>query len=373
MLNVVKSRFLSGKKSIFSVPVYIVILYLVVSLISCDKENPIVPPPPSNPLVIDSNFFDWHIDTARGTLGGLQFGMYIADTNRIFISGTIYGIFFDNGTLRKIKYLDNDPNFKAYCVNGTNVNNVYFGGAADDGTQKSKLKIWNGNYIKDIDLPDDSSARILSIEVISDNDIWMSTDHNVIYHYNTLPVTSYKLETGLKSGMIQKDNYGNLFAYYIKNLPEMNNLFYIFKYENNNWIQIYKDSTFPGSELTIGRSFVNNQCIRKGLTGYYYFTGNNWQKFLNLGGLIYGHACGGKSFDNILLNGFEEGVGLGVFYYDGKQIYRQPYYYLPEPAVFDIQYKFGRYYLLMEDWDFFQAYLGIATFKKTNSQNFKQE
>jgi len=66
-------------------------------------------------------------------------------------------------------------------------------------------------------------------------------------------------------------------------------------------------------------------------------------------------------------------VGLEVFYYDGKQIYIQPYYYLPEPAVYCIQYKFGRYYLLMEDWDFFQAYLGIATFKQTNSQNFKQE
>jgi len=365
---------MKSKKPFLSKEILILIIMVIFyGLFSC-SEKPTEPPPPPNPLVVDSNFFDWHLDTARMTFVAAD--MYIADTNKIFLPGTLYGIFFDNGILKKIRYLDVYPNFKAYCVNGTNINNVYFGGSADDLTEKSKLLRWNGYSINDIELPNDSSQRILKIEVISDDDIWMSTDQNIIYHYNNSHITSYRLDNELSAGVIHKDNFGNLYSKFSKYFPgyPSNYLFYMFKYENDNWVQVYKDSVYGNNELRGYAGIVDNQIIREGLTGYYRFTGSDWIKYLNTNNLILPeNACGGGGFNNVLFNGIEENHGILVFYYDGKQIYRQPSYYYPVEVFWEIQYKFGRFYLIMDSWDFFETYLVTATFKKTNSKILKQE
>ncbi|MCX6164309.1 MAG: hypothetical protein NTU73_05520, partial [Ignavibacteriae bacterium] len=141
----------------------LLLIVIAISFFSCNKDdNPIKPTPPSD-LIIDSNFFDWKIDTIGGTLGGLDF--YVADTNKIFIPGSLFGIFINNGTIIRINYLSSEQYFQAYCVNGTNENNVYFGGCKNtpNGKAYPRLKKWDGSSITNIPLPEDTCS-ILNIE-----------------------------------------------------------------------------------------------------------------------------------------------------------------------------------------------------------------
>ncbi|MFA5011756.1 MAG: hypothetical protein WC644_07340 [Ignavibacteria bacterium] len=45
------------------------------------------------------------------------------------------------------------------------------------------MKRWNGSSIVDITMPIDSSFRIVRMESLSDNEIWMSTASNTIYQF----------------------------------------------------------------------------------------------------------------------------------------------------------------------------------------------
>ncbi|MCX6164308.1 MAG: hypothetical protein NTU73_05515, partial [Ignavibacteriae bacterium] len=202
---------------------------------------------------------------------------------------------------------------------------------------------------------------------ISDNDLWMSTNRNIIYHYNNSNITTYKLENGLSDGFIHRDNTGILYSHYIKYYGLMYDAsFYLFKFENNNWIQINRDTIYLNSEFGYYGGIVNNQFTRKGLTGFYYFSGNNWVKFINTGNSLIGLLCAGNSFTNVLFHGIEEGIGNLLFYYNSSQIYRQRNYHFTGEMIYYIQFKFGRFYFSSEDFGNWETYLGTGTFKKTN-------
>ncbi|HEY5125626.1 MAG TPA: hypothetical protein VIK14_18010, partial [Ignavibacteria bacterium] len=91
-----------NSKSIFSVVIFIVSFYLLITLISCNKENPVEPPPPS-PSILDSNYLDWSFDTIDISI---KYGMCIADTNKIFIPGRPYLVYINNGTVNYKNYND---------------------------------------------------------------------------------------------------------------------------------------------------------------------------------------------------------------------------------------------------------------------------
>lgn len=358
-------------KSVLIVPTVLIFVTLLSLLYSCSDDN--IVSTPVTPLFIDSNFFNWKIQIAQGSLAS-PYQFYIADTNKVFIAGNIFGIFFDNGIVKQINYQYLYPTFSARCVNGTNENNVYFGGSEGGSNRRSQMLHWNGSSISNIELPDDSSNAISNIEIVSENDMWMSTDHNIIYRYYNSEVYSYKLDSGFFAGMVSLDTNGKVYASYYKILSggptSYVYLFRFYSFENDNWYIIEQDTSYyETSELSPRVSKINSDLIRIGKTGIYYRSGNNWQKFINTGGLVKQlGSVAGENRNNVMFPGAEELIGRCCYYFDGKQIYRQLANNYPASDIYYIQYKFGRYYMTTHDYFYFVTYLYIATFKNKISK-----
>lgn len=353
------------------------VLLTSVTIYSCYDNSVVTTPPPTEPLITDSSFFNWKIKTAYGSLS-LPYQFYVADTNKVFVAGNTYGIFFDNETVKQIRYHDLYPQFEANCVNGTSPNNVYFAGSAGGLTRRSHMVHWNGSSITGIEFPDDSSIVIGNIEIVSENDMWMSTDHNIIYRYYNSKVSSYKLDSGFFGGNISLDANGIMYASYRKILSggptSYVYLYHLYRLDNENWNIIEKDTLYyETSELDPGVGKINSEIIRTGKTGIYYRSGNSWQKFINTGGLINMRSIAGENRNNVLMYGIDDVEGLCTYYFNGTKIYRQPGNSYPEPSIYSIQFKYGRYYMTTHDYFDFVTYLYVATFKKQNSENLIQK
>lgn len=352
-------------------------LLTTLTMYSCYDNSVVTSPPPAEPLITDSSFFDWKIKTAYGSLS-LPYQFYVADTNKVFVAGNTYGIFFDNETVKQIRYHDLYPQFEANCVNGTSPNNVYFAGSAGGLTRRSHMVHWSGSSITGIEFPDDSSIVIGNIEIVSENDIWMSTRRNIIYRYYNSQVYSYKIDSGFTNGRVFLDGNGELMASYYRPIygcpSDCSFICNLYRFENGNWNVITSDtSDYSSSELQPEIGKINSGIIRTGKTGVYYRSGNSWQKFINTGGLINLRSIAGENRSNVLMYGPEDGVGNSTFYFDGSKIYRQPDNSYPQPVIYSMQYKFGRYYMTTHDYFDFVTYLYVATFKKLNSENLIQK
>lgn len=345
------------KKSIFSVPIIVIFFCLIISLCSCENDdNPIKPS--NDPVIIDSNLFDWHFDTIYTIPGS---NMYIADTNKIFLPGYPYSVYFNNGSIQYINHNDND--FGAECANGTNVNNVYIGGTSISN-YRSILKKWNGNGIENIIMPIDTSNKITRIEIISENNIWISTLRNIIYHYSNQTFTTYRLDSGLIAGIVFKDNNQNLFAQFGKFSTGEYDYIYMFKLLNSSWVLILKDSINENTEIGDFIGFSEGYILRSGKSSIYYFNGNIWEKYINLGNNLRPFiAAGGESRTNMMFRASINSSQDYIFYYNGMMIYRTPSYFLPYPNVREICFKFDRFYLSINHNEFIN-YLGMAKLKK---------
>jgi hypothetical protein len=340
-----------------ALPLFVITLLCLGLFSSCSENNPIIHT--NDPVIADSNYFDWKFDTLQVMVAS---GMYIADTNNIFIpTYHNYMININNGTVKYKNYNDND--FAGWCIAGTSNNNVYIGGSSIS-LNRSKLKMWNGSVIKDIIMPIDTSTYIARIEAISENELWISTTKNIIYHYLNNSFTTYRLDSELEGGVIYKDNYGGVFALLGKNFQgTYDYLFYMFKFENNSWVEISKDSVSANSEMQDYIGFSDNKMLRSGKTGLYCFTGSSWEKYVNLPNSLSGILrCWGRDAGSLLFQADEDRQSY-FFYYDGKQFYRLSNNIFPYLGLESLQYKFGRYYITTGEDFLGNSFFGTAKFK----------
>jgi len=326
-------------------------LQLLIIIQSCDNDN-LIDPPSSNPSIVDSIYFIWELDTMW--IVPME-DMYIADTNKIFIPGSPYSVYINNGSIQHINH--NDPDFGSYCINGTSSTNVYIGGISKTHGN-TKLKKWNGNYVEDILMPFDT-GRITRIEPITENDIWISTNNNIIYHFYNQSFTTYRLDSGLSLGTIFRDKYGNLFSQYYKFTQGNYDYLYSFKFENNSWIQVLIDSLFVGSNIYRFIGFIDNYILRSGNSGIYNFSGSKWELLINPGNNLKPYLAGGESSTNIMFQA-EDRFNDYVFYFDGKTIFRMPNHIFPIIYLVNIQYKYCRYYILIENDFTGKSYFGVT-------------
>ena len=349
------------KKSIFFIPVFIVSFYLLITLISCNKENPITPPPV--PSIIDSNYLDWSFDTIDISI---KYGMCIADTNKIFIPGRPYLVYINNGTVNYKNYNDND--FGSFCISGTNINNVFIGGFSFS-LSKSKLKRWNGATIEDIALPSDT-GNIFNILAISQNDVWMTTSRNKIYHYANNSTNTYWFSSNYAGGNIFKDNLENLYSSFYEITTGNYVYLNIFKFINDTWVQVSRDSANKNLGIGYFIGFSGDKYLRNNASSIDYFNGLFWGKYISLIGNLRPFIAGGGSPENILFQA-DANYQSYVFYYDGKNFYRTPNQIFPDLTFNGMQYKFGRYYLsIKEDW-YGKSYVGLGKFKKNKFNKLK--
>ena len=350
---IVKLRMTESKNAL---PLILIFLLCYGLFSSCSDENPIVHS--NDPVIVDSNYFNWKFDTLQ-IMPSL--GMYIADTNSIFIPGNHYMMYINNGPVKYKSYNDND--FAGWCIAGTSINNVYIGGSSIT-LNRTKLKRWDGTVIRDIAMPIDTSTYIVTIEPISENELWISTTKNIIYHYLNNSFTTYRLDSNLVDGLIYKDNVGGLYASLTKFYYGLNaHLNYMFKFENNSWVEVSKDSVSVNSEMQDIIGFSDNKMLRSGKTGLYCFTGSTWEKYVNLPNSLSGILrCSGRDAKSVLFQADEDHQSY-LFYYDGTQFYRISNYVFPYLGLESLQYKFGRYYITTGEDFLGNSFFYTAKFK----------
>ncbi len=334
---------------------FFVLIIFALVITACENDSPVISN--NNPKIIDSIYFDWRFDTMLITP---MSDIYIADTNQVFIPGLEYSVFYNNGVVRYINH--HDPYFANRCVNGTNTKNVYFGGISVDNSSP-KLKHWDGNEIKDIPIPNDKTV-ITRIEPKSDNDIWLSTNKNILYRYFNQSISSYRLDSGLTYGIVFMDNNNELFAHFVKYTSGTYNYLYIFKFDNNSWSQISKDSINEYTDLHNYIGFSDKYLLYSGKNRIHYFDGMKWDNYINTAAIFPIFNAGGGGKNNIMFRGTHK-LNDYIFYYDGEAIYKMSYFLFPYMAIESIQYKYGKYYMTTGvDW-MGNSYLGIAKFKKS--------
>ncbi len=351
-----------SENRIFQKLLFFIVIAISFLNINCNKdENPVVPP--VEPSITDSNFFNWQYIEINGVnIGGT---MFVADTNKVFIVADICLLLYDNGVFHNIDY--KDPDFFSNSIYGLDANNVFIGGGSLS-TRSSKLKKWNGTNIIDIPIPIDSSIRILKIIPVSENELWISTSSNIIYHYINSNFTTYRLNDSYISNQLSFENSNTLYSFALKRYTDNYYTNNVYEFRNDNWIKIYSDSITPFTELSyviIGE--CNDKILRSGKTGIYTFSGTNWVKQISMYGEAIPETAGGNSFNNLLVSGNtvfnnSDDWGRKIYYYDGKKLYRQKNHVFQEDqgVVGSIYYKFGRFYLSYFG-DLFHYYFSIAT------------
>lgn len=328
-------------RRVFVIP-FLIMGFFIILITSCNNDNPVNQS--QGIQILDSNVFDWKFDTVH-----ISFvkDFFVGDSNKIFIPGGLSFVYINGESIQNMDY--NDPDFYAFCVNGTDMNNVFIGGSSRS-LNKPLLKKWNGAGIEDIPMPNDTSLRISRIDVSSANDVWMSTSRNIIYRYLNNAIIKYTLDSSLDYGTIYVDEDGNVYAQFLDYLSSGSRTSMImYKFKNDGWAKICKDDFDDNSEMTYFMGFCNRKMLRSGKSSIYYFTGNNWEKYVNFGNDINPlWNAGGTGPQNILFEG-EEKYQSCVFYYNGNQIFRIPSIVLNSSNHTGIQQAYGRFYITCEN------------------------
>ncbi len=349
-------------------------IILSIGIYACNKDNGVQPKPQEDPLVIDSNVFDWKYDTIRSTRIN---NIYAVDTNDIFMSGNPYAVRIKSGKKYRINYNDND--FTSLCVNGTNENNVYFGGAPywSNISLKSKLKKWNGTAVEDIPIPNDSSRGIQDLLPVTDNDLWALCELNIIYHVSGSDVKSYKLMGGFRGNHIFQDNNGNIYASMYEDYGGSGekSIRIVYKYDRipDKWNMVEVDSEgyyFGIHEVCI----LDKKLIGKSPTEFCYFTEQGWVTIKTFGPQYHPKGGAGNNINDMIFLAIDETVNSAhvIFYFDGNKFYRQPPEYADTWNTDGFAYKHNKFYYAALSEDYFSV-LHTLTLKNnfSNNLNFK--
>ncbi len=353
----IKFNIIKTNKYKILLPIFVIMLLCFGLFQSCNEDNPITHS--NDPIVVDSNFFNWKFDTLQNRP---FLGMYIADTNQIFIP-SYYLTYINNGSAKYISYNDND--FASWCIDGTSINDVYIGGSSLS-LYRTKLKRWDGAVISDIAMPIDTSTKIFSIEAVSSNEIWIATHKPLVYRYLNQSFTTYRfdsIDSKLSTGIIFKDKSGDLYVHFLKNTTGEFDYVYMFKFKNESWELVSIDPLSQNSMMFSFSGFSDNKILYTGKSGLYYFTGIKWEIYVNFGNNIsYALLSCGRDAQSIIFEARENDQTY-LYYYDGKQFYRNSKIIFPYPGLQSMEYKFGRFYVSIdEDW-WGDSFLGTARFK----------
>jgi hypothetical protein len=265
------------KKPIFSVAVYIVILYLAVSLISCNKENPVVPPPP--PVTVDSS--DQYIWTDIGN--GPMFQAYAADTNRIYFFYSGYITYVADGLIFKRVYFKN-PQFKAKNAMNSPDGSTYFFGFnyRNLWPYPAIEKMQNGIFTETYEASADTNkAGFMSMTFEDENNAWLTMGYgsSSFYHFSSGIFKEYKLDTNfININIFKQNNIVYLFGNNKLSNDPYSMTLNSYIYQNNYFellsIDTMREQAYLHSMLIFQTS--NNDLILNGTNVLKYFNGINW-------------------------------------------------------------------------------------------------
>ena len=359
------------KKTELKNPVILLIMLSISLMFASCEQDPVVPPPPEpDPEIEDSNFFDWRVDTLWNIL---IYDYFVCDTHTAVLAGDLYGIIHKNGVIsKKLRYHDKFPAFAVASVNGSDENNVYFGGQ-DVNENREMLIHWNGVDFKEINLPERIPGYIRIVENASENDYWLSSSNNKskIYRYNNFVMTSYYFDVGADS-CIWKSNFaevtedGKVYVIIGKTYSLSTNVYFVYLFNGNTFDFIRKDSIVNNNGIPYGGLFsIKNDLTFGSKTGLYLLSGNEYVKFLDFKNLIFLASRGaGESLTGFMFLGQSKTGNMHLFYVQGNKFYRQSGFWVGNLELAPIFYKYGRYYMIQYEWDFYESFLITGTPKK---------
>jgi hypothetical protein len=338
----------------------IILSLLFAFLISACKDDVIVVPPSNQNVVIkDSAMFDWEYILFNH---GYIYDLFAADTDKAFISASSGAWYYNGKTFTLIDY--NTPDFNLTVIRGTGPTNVYFGGGgAGQYITHARLKRWNGSSMQEIQMPDDSSKDLICIYIRNENDIWLATYINKIYHFNGLNITdtTYIPFEFLNSIRIFETSPGELYMYGWRGAGQNATAYFVLKLSNDNWNVVLSDTTNSNTELQERNNLCGNTIIRAGKTHIHNYVPNYWDEIpgeIDFEPRIFA----GSSKDNFLCNA---GWNMTYYYmYVHKDVvwYRESNYLPPSPQllvpIYRLSYIKGYYFGLY--YEYYDNYLITA-------------
>jgi hypothetical protein len=232
------------KKSILSVPVYIIFLFLVVTLISCNKENPITPPPPSD-YQFDSARYRWKV-TELPHRSGYFVDPWAPDTNEIFLP---------NVELNNITHIKNDQiniiDFGDSVIGGfmsgfSPNEGYYICIEVINGLGVPLLKRWNGNSFIDIHIKYDLTTNFVIGSALfkSPTEMWFSASSGIIHKYDGVVMTHYHLpdtNVGRQQLFYDENNHLKILTTIFNTTIDTLQFDRIYEFNGNSWEKVYED------------------------------------------------------------------------------------------------------------------------------------
>lgn len=312
---------------------YFALLSLIISLTSCNQNNPIGPNSNEQSVNIKyTSIYDWQFIHFDGG-SGIEYSIYATDTNQVFITSYIATYFYDGYNFRII--YSNSLEFQAETIAGTNENNIYLGGMGSNGIKThAKLKKWDGNSVYEINIPDDTSSLVTYLLVKSENDIWILTDSKYVYHYDGISnMKRYFIPIGGEffPDKIFSDLNGKIFLFG-KKYTEIGELIYVLQFNNENFEVIMSDFIDSSTELQNIAVSINNDFLRSGKNFIHYFEPTGWQEVI--GKIDFGaYNFAGNSRSDFICNGNKLGY-FQIYFYKNGQWYIDTNYTPPNQRIF---------------------------------------
>lgn len=284
---------------------FIVFIFLIITLSSCNKEeNPVIPPTPPPPGPDTVSRYVWTLIH----LGSYMYDVYAADSNKIFIVGNAQLLLYNGSYISS--YELNDLRFGVKTVYGFDKNNIFVAGEYVINFSKPLpiiKKITNG-VITSYTIGDTGSV-LKDMLVTGPNQAWFSeVQKNKLYYFNNGIVTTYILNENdsIRGGKFYLNTNNELFVFASDTYNTLiGGTSFTYKFINGNFILQRTDcyGHFPCNDAFVfrcGKDVIMaegdiNRCRTK------YFNGTEWvdHSFLDSVGAPFS-KIGGISKDSLV-------------------------------------------------------------------------
>jgi len=308
------------KKSILSVFILAVFYYLIISLCSCNKENPVI----SHIEEFDSARYNSHRDIVS-----VGYYTYVIDSVNIFLgdySGLSY--FRSNNIPTYIPYGDN---FFCRGMGGVGYEMYFVGNSFGEqtGFERPRIKKWNNMSFEEIPIVDTSNKNyyLQYVYLSFDKGLFMGgSKGNVLRYYNG-NFTKYQFDTTYLLCKFFEDEQQNLYYWGWKDSMNQQataykEYQYFYKFSSSYWQLVYtRISVTDSTQINNLYPYqIGNEILAVGDDGIYKFDGSAYLQIKHLdafqsqNGLpIGGSNIGGSGSNNFIIVGIEGG-NHNVFY-----------------------------------------------------------
>jgi hypothetical protein len=311
------------KKSIFSVPILFIILFVVLFISSCNN-NPVSP-------TQDIGFDSARYITIKYHIPFGPWYSYLADSTTIFVG--------EYGTLMLIKdstqkFLLYGDNFSCNYMSGKDQEIYFVGQNWNDPTNypKPRMKKWTGSGFQEIPIIDSSNEyySLNTVFLASNNEVWVGGEKGNILKYYNGSFTKYKFDSTFQFSKFFQDELQNLYCMQERDSSNPEGTYrkeyqYFYKYLSQNWnlVYLYITETHYEIDTYITPCQVRNEIFGIGKDGIYKFDGNSYRKIINSDNFHLENysSISGSSSTNLLVVGYEGSwSGFVNFYnWNGKK------------------------------------------------------